>query len=130
MKKKTLVSVLLVVLCVCLTITLGSCMKEEDYYTKSNVDSIIAELEAALTEKDAENETALNALQAEYGEKVAELEGGINDNKNAIAGLTTEYNAKVAELEAADKATNEALATLKSEYDAEIEALKVADGEN
>ena len=130
MKRKTLVSVLLVVLCVCLTITLGSCMKEEDYYTKSNVDSIIAELEAALTEKDAENEAALNALKAEYGEKIAELEGGISDNKNAIAGLTTEYNAKVAELEAADKATNDALAALAEQYAKDLEALKVVDSEN
>lgn len=81
---------------------LSSCMNEEDYFTKTDVETLLAEQEARLAKEAAEHKTAIDTLQAAYTEKITILEKEDRDLKTAIETLTATYNAKVAELEAAD----------------------------
>ena len=129
-KQKLALVVVLLLLCVGLAFSLTSCGEDENIYTKDDVNSLIAELEAALTEKATENEAAITALKAEYTAKVAELEKANSDNENAIATLNASYTAKVAELEAADKSNADALAKLKAEYEADLAELQKPSGDN
>ena len=121
-------------ICLCLalscTLSLVSCGDEEEPYTNGDIDTLIAQLEASLTEKTTKNETALAALKAEYSAKIAELEADISGNQAELEALTADYDAKVAELEAADTANTEALAALRGEYEADLAELQAADAAN
>lgn len=130
--KKTRLALMfvLLLLCVGLVFSLTSCGEDENIYTKDDVNSLIAELEAALTEKATENKAAIASLKAEYTAKIAELEKANSDNKSAIATLNASYTAKVAELEAAEKANTDALAKLKADYEADLAELQKADADN
>ena len=70
MKKTALVVFL--VLCMALTVLLSSCFDEESYYTKTDTESLLKTLEAALTEKVNAN-TANEARIAALEQQVAEL---------------------------------------------------------
>ena len=74
--RKTRLSLMFVImlLCVGLAFSLTACGEDENIYTKDDVNSLIAELEAALTEKATKNEAAITTLEAEYTAKIAELE--------------------------------------------------------
>ena len=129
-KQKLALVVVLLLLCVGLAFSLTSCGDDDNIYTKDDVNSLIAELEAALTEKTTENQAAIASLKAEYTAKVAELEKANSDNESAIATLNASYTAKVAELEAADKVNADALAELKADYEADLAELQKADEDN
>ena len=103
MKRTGLVTLIAALLCLCLCGTLASCVKEEDVYTKTDVDSIITKLEAEISVKAAENEAAIDTLRSQYNAKIAELEAQNAENKTAIEALTNAYNTKVTELENKDK---------------------------
>ena len=131
MKKTRLTLVfVLMLLCVGLAFSLTSCKDDENIYTKDDVDSLIAELEAALTEKATENEAAITALKAEYAAKIAELEKANGDNESAIATLTASYTAKVAELEAKGEVIADALTKLQSDQEADRKKLEQAAEDN
>ena len=53
-KQKLALVVVLLLLCVGLAFSLTSCGEDENIYTKDDINSLIAELEAALTEKATE----------------------------------------------------------------------------
>ena len=117
---KTLAFALIVVV---LAITMSACMKEEDYYTKSDVESLIETLETKLLDNKTELDVKIDELKAEYEAKVTELQIKDSENKAALEALEAEYTAKVTELEASDKANADALATLKAEYEAKVTEL-------
>lgn len=134
------------------TFALTAC---DENYTTTETDNLIAELQAtinankneldgkidALTEeykaKDDEllakitaNENAIAAMQAEYAEKLAELEFAEETNTKAISDLKAEYKAKVEELAKSDTDNANALAELKANYESKVTALEKADGDN
>ena len=102
-RTKILTALVISLITAALAFTLSSCMKEEDYHTKTDVDALVAGLEAAMNNKAAANEAAITALKAEYEAKIAELEATDEDAKAELEELTATYNSKVAELEAEDK---------------------------
>ena len=104
-------------------LTLSACMKEEDYYTKSEVDVLRAELEALADTKAEECEAAIEALKAEHAAKISALEAESASNKAKIEELTEEYNAKIAELEDKNAANEEKIEELAEEYDDKITEL-------
>ena len=130
--KKTRLTLIFIfmLLCVGLVFSLTSCEDDEDIYTKEDVNSLIAELKTALTEKMTKSEAAIAALKAEYTAKVAELEKANNDNESAIATLNASYTDTVAELEAVAKVNTEAFEALKTEYEADLAKLQKADADN
>ena len=118
------------ILCIGAAFSLSACMKEEDYYTKADVDALIAELNTALAAKEEACNAKISALRDEYEAKVAELEAADAENTEAIAALEAEYAEKVAELEAADALTAEALAALTTKYEKDLADLLAADEAN
>ena len=118
------------ILCIGAAFSLSACMKEEDYYTKAEVDALIAELNTALASKEEACNAKISALRDEYEAKVAELEAADAENAEAIAALEAEYAEKVAELEAADALTAEALAALTTKYEKDLADLLAADEAN
>ncbi len=107
-----------------------SCMNEEDYYTKEYVDSLVAELETALSTQAEESDAAVEALKSEYLQKIEVLEAEDAKNKAAIERLSVDYNNKVAELEKVAADNDAALTALKAEYEAKVEALNAEDAKN
>ena len=108
-----------------------------------------------MNKADADNAAAIEALDKEYADKVAELAAqnkltsdalalltveyskslaALNkadaDNAAAIEALDKEYSDKVAELEAQDQLTADALAALNTKYEADLAALNKADADN
>ena len=75
--KKILTILLCAALMFTAILTLSSCMKEEDYYTKSEVDALI------------------ETLKEEYDAKIAELEEKNTANEEKIEDLTEEYDNKI-----------------------------------
>ena len=154
MKKITLSFIALVTALV-MPLVLASCMKEENYYTKDDVNLLIASLEEKITESRAEYNSALAELDAKYEAKVLELEAKDKttadalaaletnyaadlavltkadaDNKSAIDALTKSYTDKVALLEAEDKKNSDAIAKVEADYKAAVEALEAEDAKN
>ena len=99
---------------------LAACMNEEDYYTKGDVDALVADLEAELLSKTDETNAAINALKAEHEAEISAIEANVKANSNKITELTIEYNVKLAALEKADKDNADEIAALKADYDAEL----------
>ena len=122
--------IILLVLCTVLSLGLTACMKEEDYYKKTDVDALIAELTTVLNEKTATNEAAIAALRAEYATKIAALEVAGAEQKAALTVLQATYEIKVAALEKADADNAAELAELKATYATDLTALQKADGDN
>ena len=98
--KKLLTALTLTLTALFLTLSLSSCMKAEDYYTRADVEALITELNTALSAKEEACNAKIQALREEYEAKVAELEAAGAENAAAIADLTATYEAKVAEIEA------------------------------
>ena len=101
-----------------------------------NAEAIDA-LNAAYTAKVAELETAatadkeaLEALTAAYTAKVAELVKADESNKNGFNNLAAQYLKKVKALEEADAANKKATADLKADYEKKVSALSAADAAN
>ena len=109
---------------------LAACMNEEDYYTKGDVDALVADLEAELSTKASETSAAISALKAEYEAAKSVLEATAKANTDKIVQLTVDYNVKVAALEKADADNTAALAELKAKYDADLAILNQADIDN
>ena len=109
---------------------LAACMNEEDYYTKGDVDALVADLEAELSTKTSETNAAIAALKAEYEATKSVLEATAKANTDRIVQLTVDYNVKVAALEKADADNAAALAELKAKYDADLAILNKADIDN
>ena len=109
---------------------LAACMDEEDYYTKGDVDALVADLEAELSTKASETNAAISALKAEYEATKSVLEATAKANTDKIVQLTVDYNVKVAALEKADADNAAALAELKAKYDADLAILNQADIDN
>ncbi|MBO7304294.1 MAG: hypothetical protein J6V09_03650, partial [Clostridia bacterium] len=107
--------VLSLALAIATLLTLSSCMKEEDYYTKTDVDSFVAELQAALATKESQMNAAIDALKADYGTKISALETENEARKSEISELTATYNAKVEALEKADADNAAAILALQAE---------------
>ena len=78
--RKILTILLCATLMMAAVLTLSSCMMEEDYYTKSEVDALI------------------ETLKEEYDAKIAELEEKNTANEEKIEDLTEEYDNKITEL--------------------------------
>ena len=112
------------------TFLMTACMKEENYYTKTDVDSVMGSLQNEINATRDDAATKIDTLKAEYDEKIAALEAEDAKIKEEIKSLTDAYNAKVEELEAADKANADALAAHKAEYEADLALLQKADGDN
>ena len=127
MKRLTIVIIALMLLSVLL---LSGCGETEELYTKSDIDEMISELEAKLSEQEEQTADALSLLRTEYDAEVKLLEAKMLANETKISALTTEYNAKVAELEKADADNTAALAKLKADYEAKIAELEAADAAN
>ena len=125
--KRTKLATVLLVLCTVLSIGLTACMKEEDYYKKTDVDYLIAELTTVLNEKTATNEAAIATLRAEYATKIAALEATDTEYKAAFETLTATYEAKVEALEKADADNAAELAELKATYAIDLAALQKVD---
>lgn len=90
--------VLLFVLLLCLP--LASCMKDEDYYTKADIESLIDTLEAEYQLKldtlEAEYQVKLDALNADCEADVSALDEAVEEQ---ITALTENYKTKLTELE-------------------------------
>ena len=104
--KRIVLTLIFLALLIAAVVALPSCMNEEDYYDKTKVDSLIAEIEEAIKTKTEANEAAITLLTEQYTAKIAELEAKDTETKNALDALTAQYNAKVAELEGKANATN------------------------
>ena len=112
------------------TFLMTACMKEENYYTKTDVDSVMGSLQNEINATRDDAATKIDTLKAEYDEKIAALEAEDAKIKEEIKSLTDAYNAKVEELEAAYKANADALATHKAEYEADLALFQKADEDN
>ena len=109
---------------------LAACMNEEDYYTKGDVDALVADLEAELSTRASETNAAISALKAEYEATKSVLEATAKANTDRIVQLTVDYNVKVAALEKADKDNADEIAALKLSYETELAKLQAADEAN
>ena len=130
MKKRLVLMFVAVLLCLGMAVGLTSCMKKDDYHTKSDVNSLISELKTEMETKIAGNETAIANLKAEYNEKIDTLKAENLANQESILNLTATYTNKVAELAAQDKLTSDALALLTVEYSKSLAALNKEDADN
>ena len=130
MEKRLILMLVAVLLCLGMTVGLTSCMKKDDYHTKSDVNSLISELKTEMETKIAGNETAIANLKTEYNEKILSLKTENLANQESIFNLSTAYTNKVAELSAQDKLTADALAALTAKYETDLAALNKADANN
>ena len=127
---KKFLSTALAILMVASVFLMTGCMKEEDYYTKGDVDGFVTNLQNEIASKNDAALAEISGLKAIYEAKVALLDKEDEDLKAELKNLTDDYNAKVKELEAADKATADALAAHKTAYETELAKLQKADIEN
>ena len=100
----------------------------EQYLLKTQVESLIADLQTAVLANKTDAENKITALKAEYQAEIDELEESVTTNGSAITALQTAYTAKVKELEDTENATKialeTALDTAKTELQGKITALE------
>ncbi len=111
--KKLSITVLAMLLCVSMLL-MSSCMKEEDYYTKNDIDTLEKDLKDDISSK---NDTKIDGLRAEYEAKIAALEKAMTDEIAA-------YEEKLAALNSSTSANAEDISALEAELETKIAGLK------
>ena len=116
---------MLTVLLVCTSLfSLTACEKQ---YTAKETDSLIADLQISITSSKSELDAKINALQAEYQAKDAELLAKITQSEQALETLRDNYDKALSDLKDKDLATDKAIADLDAKYLEEVEKLIASD---
>ena len=125
MKNLKRLSMAFAILACALLLLLTGCMKKDDYYTKSDVDTLVSDLQNKIDEKNNETTAKIEALKAEYEAKVAELNNKISANATAFSLLEAELEARIKQVEEeAEKEINEINSLITQLQNADIDNQK------
>ncbi|MBO7310966.1 MAG: leucine-rich repeat protein, partial [Clostridia bacterium] len=120
---KRVLSTVLAIIMVASAFLMSGCMKKENYYTRTDIDSFINDLKQEIETKNSDLTAKINDIKTEYDKSIAVLNAEIDANEKDIQALTEAYNQKVAELTLADKENANALAAHKQAYDTKVAEL-------
>ena len=127
---KRILSSILVLVMVVSAFVMSGCVKEEDGYTKSEIDGFVNYLKDEISSKNELSTTKIESLKMVYEAKIALLEKADEDYKTELKTLTDDYNEKVAEVEAAILAAAEAFEIYRAEYEDKLALLIESDANN